>query len=90
MVIASVFSCSQKNAKDEIDESLLNAAKEIKSADSSLAKANNVQPTNAVVNPLAPSANNAPVFTTPAQVQTQAAQYVPAGFSHKYFLNIKL
>lgn len=69
IIIAALFSCSQKNEKDEIDESLLNAAKEIKAADTSLAKSNTVQPANAVVNPLAPPANTAPVFTAPAQTQ---------------------
>jgi hypothetical protein len=74
ILIAAVFSCSQKNEKDEIDESLLNAAKQIKLADSSLAKSNTIQPANAVVNPLAAPANTAPVFSTPAQAQTQPAQ----------------
>jgi hypothetical protein len=79
ILIAALFSCSQKNEKDEIDESLLNAAKEIKPVDSTLATSNTVQPANAVVNPLAPPANTAPVFTTPAQAQTQPAQPVATG-----------
>jgi hypothetical protein len=79
IIIAALFSCSQKSEKDEIDESLLNAAKEIKPVDSSVAKTNTVQPANAVVNPLAPPANTAPVFTPPAQVQTQPAQPVATG-----------
>jgi hypothetical protein len=79
IVIAAVFSCSQKNEKDEIDESLLNAAKEIKATDTSLVKSNTVQPANAVVNPLAPAANTAPVFTAPAQAQVQPAQPVATG-----------
>lgn len=80
ILIAAVFSCSQKNEKDEIDESLLNAAKEIKPVDSTLATSNNIQPANPVVNPLAaPGNNTAPVFSAPVnqtqtQVQTQPAQ----------------
>ena len=84
IIIAVVFSCSQKSEKDEIDESLLNAAKEIKPVDSALATSNTVQPANAVVNPLAPPANTAPVFSAPVnqtqtQVQTQPAQPVATG-----------
>lgn len=86
ILIAALFSCSQKNEKDEIDESLLNAAKEIKPADSTLATSNTVQPANAVVNPLAPPApgSTAPVFSAPVnqtqtQVQTQPAQAAATG-----------
>jgi hypothetical protein len=86
MVIAALFSCSQKNEKDEVDESLLNAAKENKPADSTLANSNTVQPANAVVNPLAAPApgSTAPVFSAPVnqtqtQVQTQPAQPVATG-----------
>lgn len=86
IVIAALFSCSQKSEKDEIDESLLNAAKEIKPVDSALATSNTVQPANAVVNPLAPPApgSTAPVFSAPVnqtqtQVQTQPAQPVATG-----------
>lgn len=86
ILIAALFSCSQKSEKDEIDESLLNAAKEIKPADSTLATSNTVQPANAVVNPLAAPApgSTAPVFSAPVnqtqtQVQTQPAQPVATG-----------
>ncbi|MBP6023095.1 hypothetical protein [Ferruginibacter sp.] len=81
ILIAALFSCSQKSEKDEIDESLLNAVKENKPADSTLANSNTVQPANAVVNPLAAPApgSTAPVFSVPVnqtqtQVQTQPAQ----------------
>lgn len=80
ILIAALFSCSQKSDKDEIDESLLNAAKENKPADTSLAKSNTVQPANAVVNPLAAPApgNTAPVFTVPVNQTQTPVQIQPA------------
>jgi hypothetical protein len=88
IVIAALFSCAQKNDKDEIDESLIsppvaNQPQDNKLADSSLTKTINIQPATAAANPITSPGNTAPVFSTPVnntQPQTQpgAIQLNPA------------
>ena len=88
IIIASLFSCSQKNDKDEIDESLIsppvvNQPQVNQLSDSSLVKTINTKPATVTVNPITFPGNTnttliVPNNTTAPEMQSGTIKLNPA------------